>query len=136
MASQIFIWWLAAQGFGLAGLALARYLFRALPDRGYAFAKALGLLLAGYLAWLVAMLGLAPFGVPLIVASALALGGAGLLLNKNKRIETKQQIAEDREPTTGVELSTPTNREPRADDATPAKASNSRFSIFNFQFSI
>src|SRR5262245_28042176 len=127
MAGQIFIWWLAAQGFGLAGLPLARFLFRALPDRGYAFAKALGLLLAGYLAWLIAMLGLAPFGVPLIVASALAVGGAGLLLNKNKRIETKQQIAVNREPGTGVQLSAPTNREPRADDANAAKASNSQF---------
>src|SRR5262245_26815921 len=105
MTSQIFIWWLAARGFGLAGLPLARFLFRALPDRGYAFAKALGLLLAGYLAWLLAMLGLAPFGVPLIVISALVVGGVGLLLNKEQRTK-------NREPRTGVQLNAPTNREP------------------------
>ena len=96
MAVQIFIWWLAAQGFGLAGLPLSRFMFRALPDRGYAFAKALGLLLAGYLAWLIAMLGLAPFGAPLIVASALAVGGVGLLVNRPPRTT-------NREPRTGVE---------------------------------
>jgi YYY domain-containing protein len=108
MASQIFIWWLAAQGFGLAGLPLARFLFRALPDRGYAFAKALGLLLVGYLAWLAAMLGLAPFGAPLIVASALVAGGVGLLLNKQQRTENKEQRPEP----------------------------SPRFSILNFRFSI
>ena len=59
---DVLVWWLTAQAFGLAGLPLTRFLFRALPDRGYAFGKALGLLLSGYLAWLLAMLGLAPFG--------------------------------------------------------------------------
>jgi YYY domain-containing protein len=108
MARQIFIWWLAAQGFGLAGLPLARFLFRALPDRGYAFAKALGLLLAGYLAWLVAMLGLAPFGAPLIVVSALVVAGVGLLVNRRPRTKNQEQTA----------------------------YAHSQFSIFNFQFSI
>jgi YYY domain-containing protein len=96
MASQIFIWWLAAQGFGLAGLPLARFLFRALPDRGYAFAKTLGLLLAGYLAWLIAMLGLAPFGAGLIVVSALAIGVIGLLTNKEQSTKNKQQKTDTR----------------------------------------
>ena len=32
---DIFIWWLTAQAFGLAGLPLTRFLFRALPDRGF-----------------------------------------------------------------------------------------------------
>jgi YYY domain-containing protein len=80
MTTQIFIWWLVAQALGLAGLPLARFVFRALPDRGYAFAKPLGLLLTGYLAWLIAMLGLAPFGAPLLVLSALAVGGIGLFV--------------------------------------------------------
>jgi YYY domain-containing protein len=95
MTGQIFIWWLAAQGFGLAGLPLAQFLFRALPDRGYAFAKAIGLLLAGYLAWLVAMLGLAPFGVPLIVVSALVVGGVGLLVNRRPRAKDQEPRTED-----------------------------------------
>src|SRR5438093_170571 len=89
MATQIFIWWLVAQTFGLAGLPLAGFVFRVLPDRGYAFAKALGLLLTGYLAWLIAMLGLAPFGTALILVSALAVGATGLLV-------TRRPTADDR----------------------------------------
>src|SRR5689334_8688838 len=80
MTTQIFTWWLVAQGFGVVGLPLASFLFRALPDRGYAFGKTLGLLLTGYLVWLVAMLGLAPFGTALIVVGALAVGALGLLV--------------------------------------------------------
>jgi len=79
MATQILIWWVAVQLLGLAGLPLASILFRALPDRGYAFSKTLGLLLTGYLAWLVAMLGLASFGPVLIVLAALTVAIVGLL---------------------------------------------------------
>jgi YYY domain-containing protein len=108
MAMQIVIWWLVIQAFGLAGLPLAHFLFRALPDRGYAFAKPLGLLLTGYLAWLLAMLGLAPFGTGLLVVSALVVGGVGLVVTREQRTKNKEQNQADR----------------------------SQFSIFNFQFSI
>ncbi len=79
MASEIVIWWLIAQALGLVGLPLAGLVFGSLPDGGYPFAKALGLLLTGYLAWLLAMFGLGGFGVPLLVICALATGGLGLL---------------------------------------------------------
>jgi YYY domain-containing protein len=82
VAQEVLIYWLLAQAFGLAGLPLARALFHALPDRGYAFAKSLGLLLAGYLAWLAAMLGLAPFGAPLVVVCAALVAAAGLLVER------------------------------------------------------
>lgn len=83
--TQIFSWWLTLQLFGLAGLPLARWLFRALPDRGYAFGKSLGLLLSGYLAWLLAMLGLAPFGRGLLLACALTVGLGGWWLTRATR---------------------------------------------------
>src|SRR6266498_1739788 len=118
MTTQIFIWWLVAQALGLAGMPLAHFVFRALPDRGYAFAKPLGLLLTSYLAWLIAMLGLAPFGAPLLVLSALAVGGIGLLVTRR------------------------TTNDVRARYIVPPRTTNddphhtARFSILNSQFSI
>jgi YYY domain-containing protein len=80
MAQEVAIYWLLAQLFGLIGLPLAGLLLGGLPDRGYAFAKPLGLLVAGYLAWLLAMFGLAPFGGPTVVAAGLGVAGMGLWL--------------------------------------------------------
>jgi YYY domain-containing protein len=113
VAREIVIWWLTAQAFGLAGLPLTRFLFRALPDRGYAFAKTLGLLLAGYLAWLLAMLGLAPFGRALVVLCAVAVGALGFMLTKDRRPTT-----DDRRPTADGGRTTEDNR-PTADDRRP-----------------
>ena len=79
MTQQIITWWLTSSLFGLAGLPLTTYLFRALPDRGYPFARSLGLLLVGYLAWLLAMFGLAPFDGGLLVVCAAAVFGVGWL---------------------------------------------------------
>ncbi len=50
--------WLIFQLFGLLALPMGWRLFAFLPDRGYAFAKALGLLGVGYLLWLGASFGL------------------------------------------------------------------------------
>ncbi len=79
MLTAIVTYWLTALVFGIVGMPAARLLFGALPDHGYAFARILGLLLTGYLAWLAAMFGLAPFGAPLIVVAALAVVIGGIL---------------------------------------------------------
>ena len=78
MASDILTWWLIATLIGLAGLPLTNWLLRALPDGGMSLARPLGLLLTGYLAWLLAMFGLAPFGAPSVVIAAIAVAGLGL----------------------------------------------------------
>ena len=54
----ILTWWFVLQLIGLAALPLAFRLFRRLPDRGYAFARPLGLLLTSYVFWLGSSLGL------------------------------------------------------------------------------
>ena len=53
-----------------------------MPDRGYALAKTLGLLLLGYLTWLGGMVGLLPFAAPTlwIVLGVIALGNAALVM--------------------------------------------------------
>lgn len=51
------VWLIGAQVMALAALPLAFAMFRTLPDRGYLFAKPLGILLASSVAWLLASLG-------------------------------------------------------------------------------
>jgi YYY domain-containing protein len=55
--AAVLVWWLIVQLMGLAALPLAFRLFRWLPDRGYAFAKAMGVLLVSFLFWLLTSLG-------------------------------------------------------------------------------
>lgn len=51
-ALAVLFWWLTIQLAGITVLPLSYRLFHWLPDRGYAFTKALGLLLISYLFWL------------------------------------------------------------------------------------
>ncbi len=55
--TSILIWWLIAQVLGWVTLPVAMHFFRWLPERGYAFAKPLGLLLVSYIVWLGASTG-------------------------------------------------------------------------------
>ncbi len=55
---QILIWWLLLQIMGWLSLPIAMRIFRWLPDRGYSFSKALGLLLISYFLWMGASTGL------------------------------------------------------------------------------
>jgi YYY domain-containing protein len=55
---QILVWWLLIQVLGWLSLPIAMRIFRWLPDHGYSFAKALGLLLISYFLWIGASTGL------------------------------------------------------------------------------
>ncbi len=48
---QILVWWGIMQLLGWLALPTSMRIFRWLPDRGYAFSKALGLLVASYVLW-------------------------------------------------------------------------------------
>jgi uncharacterized membrane protein len=50
-------WWLTMEVIGLLALPVALRLFRNLPERGYAFARPLGLLLISYVLWMGASFG-------------------------------------------------------------------------------
>ena len=73
-------WYFVIQVFGLAALPLSLRLFRRLPDRGYGFAKPLGLLLCGWLFWLAGTFGWLENTSGAILATVVLVGGAGLLL--------------------------------------------------------
>jgi YYY domain-containing protein len=55
---QILVWWLLIQVLGWLALPTSMRIFRWLPDRGYSFSKALGLLLISYFLWIGASTGL------------------------------------------------------------------------------
>ena len=49
---DVIVWWLMIQIIGWLSLPIAFSIFRWLPDRGYSFSKAIGLLLSSYILWL------------------------------------------------------------------------------------
>jgi len=83
-------WLLALEALGLSCFALLFRALPALPDRGYALSKILGLLIVSYVAWLLASVGpaglhgtlrspLVPFGKTSVFICAILLVGAGVL---------------------------------------------------------
>lgn len=57
---EFIVWWLVLQVLGLITLPITLKLLRFLPDRGYTFARPVGLILSGYLFWILAVLGVLP----------------------------------------------------------------------------
>ena len=55
------VWLLFIELVGLAALPLASHVFSALPDRGYASSKFLGLLLIAYVSWATGIVGITGF---------------------------------------------------------------------------
>ena len=45
-------WWLAVEAIGLVAFPLVYLFFPRLPDRGYAFTKVFGILVVGYVFWI------------------------------------------------------------------------------------
>ena len=97
-AAPWLFWWLAMQALGLAAFAFLFRALPALPDRGYALSKILGLLLVSYMAWLLASIGspgahgalrspLLPFGKGSVLFCAALLAGAGLIAARTGRAE-------------------------------------------------
>src|SRR4030042_5910130 len=72
---QILVWWLVMQGLGWLAFPTAMRIFRWLPDHGYTFSKALGLLLTSYILWIGASTGLLRYDLGGILFSILLLAG-------------------------------------------------------------
>jgi len=72
---SFFSWYLATSFLGLLTFPLAYRLFPALADRGYSLSRALGLLLWGYIFWLLASLGIAPNNLSGLILALLILAG-------------------------------------------------------------
>jgi YYY domain-containing protein len=69
------VWWLTVEAVGLVAFPIAFIFFRFLPDRGYSFSKAFGLLLLSYLLWLAGSAHIIPYrqwAIILVLASIAA----------------------------------------------------------------
>ncbi len=74
-------WLLVVEGLALLALPLTLWLMRPLPDRGFLFAKAIGILFVSVLVWLLASLQWVPFSPRSIALAALILAGvSGVVL--------------------------------------------------------
>lgn len=95
-------WYLALQLFGLATLPLTLRLFRGMPGRGYAFARPLGLMVGGYLFWVLSVLGWMPNtpGGVVAVLLLLALAGVGIWIFAPKSPEPPQDAPSSLPPAT------------------------------------
>ncbi len=82
---DVLIWWLMIQLIGWLALPVAFRVFRWLPDRGYTFAKSVGLLLTGYFVWLGASTRLLRNDLGGVYGGLLLLGGIALALSLARR---------------------------------------------------
>ena len=73
MIQDVFMWWLISTLLGALALPIAWRIFGRLEDRGYGFARAFGLLLAGYFFWMGATLRLFQPNIGGAVLAVLAL---------------------------------------------------------------
>ena len=86
--TDAFIWWLSVEFLGLIALPVTVVLFKKLPDRGYAFGKALSILSVAFLLWLAASTHILPnsrWAIILIIA-ILALGSFFLAIRRRHEI--------------------------------------------------
>jgi YYY domain-containing protein len=71
---NVLLWLVAVELVGLAAFPMCSYLFPRLRDRGYSVSKAVGLLLIGYLSWILSVLHVLP-SVQLTIAGLLVVMG-------------------------------------------------------------
>ena len=85
----VLAWLIVVQGIALLALPIAFVVFRPLPDRGYLFSKALGLLLVGLMVWLLASLRWMAFSSGSIAAAVIILAAVSstvLLLRRHEML--------------------------------------------------
>ena len=90
--TSIFIWWATIFLTGFICLPIINSLFNQFIDRGYVFAKILGILFVTYVVFLAGTLKIAPFGYPTIILTLFLVGFISIFLVKEKL--TKKDLLE------------------------------------------
>ena len=91
--TQFLAWLIAVEILGVAFLPLTMWLLRWLPDRGYVFAKILGLLAVTYLTWIIGSFVPVAGGPALPLAALLLAGGFGWWRWRAQTIDALREIA-------------------------------------------
>jgi len=94
--SALFSWYLLVTFLGWVTFPLAHRIFPALADRGYTLARALGLLLWGYIFWLFASLGMAQNDLGGLMLGLVIVGGLSAWSLVNQRSEIVNWLRENR----------------------------------------
>ncbi len=97
-------WWLIIEVIGLLALPIALRLFRHLPERGYAFARPLGLLLTGYVLWMGSSLGFLGTSRTTILFALLLLGLISMAIWRREGQEMLAFLRENRRLVIATEL--------------------------------
>jgi YYY domain-containing protein len=97
-------WWLAIEVIGLVALPIAFVLFRRLPDRGYAFAKPLGILLGAYVFWLSLSAHVLSNRPGSVVWCYLAIAAVSALIFRSRRTEIIEDLRANRNAIIAVEV--------------------------------
>ena len=93
---HVFIWWLLVQLLGIIALPFTSILFRNLPDRGYAFGKALAILIVSFILWLAAYAHILPNSRWAIILIIALLTVGSIILFIRRRHEIASFISENR----------------------------------------
>ncbi|HEX2986610.1 MAG TPA: DUF2298 domain-containing protein [Chloroflexota bacterium] len=83
----VLAWLLLVEVLGLLALPITWLLFRRFPDRGYGFAKAIGIAVTAYVAWIIPSFRLAAFGPMTALAGTALLAGIGAVALRGRARE-------------------------------------------------
>lgn len=97
-------WWAVLALLGAAALPLAFTVLRWLPDRGYAFARLIGLLLTSYLFWLLGSLGFLANEAGSILFALLLVAGVSILVYQRGEGGLRRWLAQQRRYVLAAEL--------------------------------
>ncbi len=93
---HVLSWLITVEALGLAAFPLAYYLFRRLPDKGFSLSKTLGILIVGYVSWMLAALGIVPSVQVSLIVILVVLAGVGGWIAWRERVELRAFVVSER----------------------------------------
>lgn len=102
--TSLLAWWFVAEVLGLVALPICYVFFRGLPDRGLGFSKIAGLLLLGYVTWLIEVLQFVDFSLPAVVTLLVLLAAGAAWLVRKDWPDLRTFLASKRQLILGYEL--------------------------------